>query len=129
MGFFRRLMQGRYGTDHFSLFLMAIYLLLYFTGNITGIILINVLSLPVLAFAMFRILSRNIARRRAENAWFLGLLSPVVRWVKTKHAIRHDRDHRYFKCPGCGQCLRVPKGKGKISITCRACGACFEEKS
>ena len=73
--------------------------------------------------------SRRIDRRRAENARFLALAGPVVRWLRLRHNIHRDKEHRYFRCPSCGQQLRVPKGKGKITVTCRSCGAVFQEKS
>ena len=48
---------------------------------------------------------------------------------RLRRTIHRDKDHRYFKCPNCGQQLRVPRGKGKITVTCRNCGVSFEEKS
>ena len=78
---------------------------------------------------LFRLLSRNISRRRAENAKFLQLTGPVIRWLRLQRTIHRDKEHRYFKCPNCGQYLRVPRGKGKITVNCRNCGASFEERS
>ena len=74
-------------------------------------------------------LSRQIDRRRAENARFMTLAGPIIRWYKMRRTIHRDRDHRYFRCPNCGQYLRVPRGKGKITVNCRNCGVSFEEKS
>ena len=51
----------------------------------------------------------------------------VLSWLAL--AVRRDKEHRYFKCPNCGQYLRVPRGKGKITVNCRNCGASFEERS
>lgn len=66
---------------------------------------------------------------RAENARFLALAGPAIRWLRMRRTIRRDKEHRYFKCPNCGQYLRVPRGKGKITVNCRNCGASFEERS
>ena len=78
---------------------------------------------------LFRVLSRNYARRRAENAKFLTVAGPAIRWIKLQRTIHRDKEHRYFKCPNCGQQLRVPRGKGKVTITCRNCGVSFDEKT
>ena len=86
-------------------------------------------SLALLAWTLFRLLSRNAPRRRAENAKFLKLIGPLQRWFHLRRTIYRDKEHCYFKCPHCGQQLRVPRGKGKITVTCRSCGASFEEKS
>ena len=53
----------------------------------------------------------------------------VLRWLRLRRTIYRDKDHVYFKCPNCAQQLRVPKGKGKITVTCRSCSAVFQEKS
>ena len=56
----------------------------------------------------------------------LWVLDMIVRTFRTR---MKDREHRYFKCPSCGQQMRVPRGKGRITVHCRSCGATFEEKS
>ena len=63
------------------------------------------------------------------DARFLALAGPAIRWLRMRRTIRRDKEHRYFKCPNCGQQLRVPRGKGKITVTCRGCGASFQEKA
>ena len=78
---------------------------------------------------LFRFLSRNIPRRRAENLRFMRAAGPIMSWLRLRRNIRRDKEHVYFKCPSCGQQLRVPRGKGKITVTCRGCGASFQEKS
>ena len=102
----QRFMYGRYGND--PLYMVSFVLLLA---------------------ALFRMLSRNIAGRRMENAKFMRAAGPLIRWIHFRRAIRRDKEHVYFKCPSCGQQLRVPRGKGKITVTCRGCGASFQEKS
>ena len=129
MNLIRRLMYGRYGSDQLSLFLLAVYLLLYLISVILDWYILSWAALAVLAWDVYRMMSRRIDRRRAENARFLQLIGPAARWFKLRRAIHRDKEHRYFKCPNCGQYLRVPRGKGKITVTCRNCGASFEEKS
>lgn len=125
----QRFMYGRYGTDPLNLFLLVLYVLTYFLFAVTRFAPLYWVSLVLIFVCLFRLLSRNIPRRRAENAKFLQLTTPAVRWFRLRRTIHRDKEHRYFKCPNCGQQLRVPRGKGRITVTCRGCGATFQEKS
>ena len=129
MNWLRKLMYGRYGGDQLSMFLMGLYLILYLLANILRLSILSWIALLLAVFAVLRIFSRNFPKRRAENAKFMELAGPVIRWARMRRTIRRDKDHCYFKCPNCGQQLRVPKGKGRITVTCRNCGVSFEEKS
>ncbi len=129
MNWLQKLMYGRYGGDQLSLFLMAVYLVLYLISSLFDLAVLGWITLLLAAWAVFRTFSRNLPKRRAENAKFMELAGPAIRWVRLCRAQRKDKDHCYFKCPNCGQHLRVPKGKGKITVTCRSCGVSFEEKS
>lgn len=125
----QRFMYGRYGNDSLNLFLIGTYLVLYLLFILTGFTLLYWICLVLVAVSLFRILSRNLPRRREENAKFLKAAGPVIRWWRLRRTIHRDKEHRYFKCPNCGQQLRVPRGKGTITVTCRSCGASFQEKS
>lgn len=125
----QRFMYGRYGTDQLNLALLVLYLVLYLVSALFRLEILYWLSLAVLFLLLFRTLSRNAARRRAENSKFLQVAGPVMRWWRFQRTVHRDKEHRYFKCPNCGQQLRVPRGKGKITVTCRSCGASFEERS
>ncbi|MCD8375836.1 MAG: hypothetical protein LUD69_02720 [Oscillospiraceae bacterium] len=129
MRFFQRLMAGRYGNDQLNTCLLVIYLILWLVGVITNLQAFYTVGLILIAAALFRMLSRNVERRRAENARFMKLIGPVNRWFHLRRTMHRDKEHCYFKCPHCGQYLRVPRGKGKLTITCRSCGASFQEKS
>ena len=124
----QRFMYGRYGNDSLNLFLIGTYLVLYLLFILTGFALLYWICLVLVAVSLFRILSRNLPRRREENAKFLKAAGPVIRWWRLRRTIHRDKEHRYFKCPNCGQQLRVPRGKGTITVTCRSCGASFQEK-
>ena len=124
----QRFMFGRYGNDQLNLFLMGLYLLLYLVALMIRGELLYWVSLVLLAVTLFRMSSRNMERRRAENARFMRAARPVLSWLRLRRTIHRDKEHVYFKCPGCGQQLRVPRGKGKITVTCRSCGAMFQEK-
>jgi len=125
----QRFMYGRYGNDQLNMVLVLLSLALYLVFAITSWTFLYAVSFMLMAVALFRCLSRNYDRRRAENGKFLSLVQPVTRWYRLRRTIRRDKDHCYFKCPNCGQQLRVPRGKGRITVTCRGCGASFQEKS
>lgn len=129
MNWLRRMMYGRYGGDQLSWFLLVVYVLLTVLSGIPHLGILSWVALVVLVWSFFRMFSRRYDRRRAENARFLALAGPVIRWFKMRRTILTDREHRYFRCPNCGQYLRVPRGKGRITINCRSCGVSFEEKS
>ena len=122
-------MYGRYGNDQLNMVLVLLSLALYLVFAVTSWTFLYAVSFMLMAVALFRCLSRNYDRRRAENGKFLSLVQPVTRWYRLRRTIRRDKYHCYFKCPNCGQQLRVPRGKGRITVACRGCGASFQEKS
>ena len=101
------------------------------TGNTILLIfgILNLLAEVVIIYALFRMFSRNTYKRREENNKFLRKVNPFLKWFRLQQTMRKDKAHRYFKCPNCSQYLRVPRGKGKITVTCRSCRASFQEKS
>lgn len=129
MNWLRRMMYGRYGGDQLSCFLLVVYVLLTLLSGLPHLWALSWLALAILVWSFFRMFSRNYNQRRAENARFLTLAGPALRWLKMRRTILRDREHRYFRCPNCGQYLRVPRGMGRITINCRSCGVSFEEKS
>lgn len=124
-----RFMAGRYGGDQLNVLLIALYVILYVVFLFTRMLILEVLALILIILSLYRSLSRNLERRRAENARFLQTVRPLLRRWNAFHTRAHDKEHRYFKCPNCGQQMRVPRGKGRITVHCRSCGAVFEEKS
>lgn len=127
--FLTRIMTGRYGTDQLNLFLLIIYLALIIVEWITRLALFYWIALVFLIISFLRCFSRQLDRRRAENQKFLQIIQPVRRFFRDTRTRMKDRNHRYFRCPCCGQQMRVPRGKGRITVHCRSCGATFEEKS
>ncbi len=125
----QRFMYGRYGNDQLGFFLIALYFVCSLLSAVTEIGVISLIGDVGVFFALFRMLSRNVTKRREENAKFLRKVNPILKWFRLQQTMRKDKTHRYFKCPNCAQHLRVPKGKGKITVTCRSCGASFQEKS
>lgn len=129
MDWFRQVMAGRYGSDALGCTLLAAYFVLWLASRLFSNWVLFLLSLACVVWAFYRMLSRRMDLRHAENERFLELTRPILQRYNAYRCRRRDKEHCYFRCPNCGQQLRVPKGKGKISITCRSCGASFEEKT
>jgi len=124
-------MMGRYGPDHLGIAMVILSLALYVVhGLIVRLNVLVIVSYALLAVTLFRMLSRNIDRRRAENDKFIRRWWPLKTKIKRRFAkIKSARTHRFFKCPSCRNTLRVPKGKGKLQITCPKCGERFVKKT
>lgn len=119
---FRRFMMGRYGTDKLNTLLLGLGFVSCFISalikNNAVSLLFTILAYGFMMVALFRCFSRNTYKRYRENRKYLLL----------KERIR-DRKHRYFTCPRCRQTVRVPRGKGKIAITCPKCKEKFTKKA
>lgn len=130
MNFLRNFMAGRYGPDHLNTALVFAALL---TGMISRFAVLSALvylSYLFLLLAVFRMLSRNISKRRSENDVFLRYWWPIRQsFLAMISSIKNGKTHKYFKCPSCSNLLRVPRGKGKLQITCPKCGERFVRKS
>lgn len=111
-------MYGRYGSDQLGMFLLLFGVALALLGSFTKLYWLGFLAYIPLVLAIFRMYSRNIYKRRSENQRFLQIFQPF-----------RDKQHRYYACPRCRQKIRVPRGKGKIRITCPKCGERFEKKT
>lgn len=127
MNWLQRFMYGRRGMDQLNMALLVVYLIVSLLARLTDRSLLHLLSVICFFVIVGRMFSRNISRRREENDRFLCAVDPYLRRYNARRCRMRDKEHCYFRCPNCGQQLRVPKGKGKIFITCRSCGASFEE--
>lgn len=133
MNFLRRFMYGRYGTDQLSIALLVAGLLTAFIGRLIPVFVVTLIFMIVayalMFWAVFRVLSKNTAKRYQENCKFLKWFNPIFSKVKTKISEWRDTPHRYFKCPACSKKLRVPAGRGKIEIKCPHCNHKFIKKT
>lgn len=130
MNWLRKIMIGRYGGDQLSMTLLILSIILTLVGSITSISVFTILGYLPLIVSIFRMFSKDIQKRRAENYKFAMFMSPVYSWFnKAKLRAKDLKHHRYYKCPNCKAFLRVPKGKGKISITCPKCRTEFIKKT
>lgn len=130
MNWLRKFMAGRYGSDQLSLAMLIFAVLLNFIAGLTNIQFLTLLAYIPLIIGVFRILSKNTAKRSMENYKFTMLMTPVYQRIKiTGNRIRDAKTHRYFTCPNCRQSLRVPRGKGKIVVICPKCKTEFKAKT
>lgn len=118
----QRFMVGRYGTDKLNTYILGLGVILCLLSLFIRLPVLNLvlttLSYALMIWAIVRTFSRNTYKRYQENRKFLMFLDRIK-----------DRDHRYFDCPRCRQPVRVPRGKGKIAITCPKCREKFTKKT
>lgn len=95
-----------------------------------GLRIFYVLALALLVYAYYRMFSKDLSKRSAENQWYLKKEMKVRGWwQRKKKAIAGRKEYKIYKCPKCGQKIRVPRHKGKIAIRCRKCGEEFIRKT
>ena len=118
----QKFMAGRYGTDRLNMVILVAALIVCIISGFVQVPAVNLIltavSYALMIWAIFRSFSRNTYQRYQENRKFNQFFDRLK-----------DRDHRYFDCPKCRQPVRVPKGKGKIAITCPRCKEKFVKKT
>lgn len=129
-----RFMYGRNGNDQLNLALLVIYVLVLLLQALLGRIgivrtVLEVVGLLLALAILFRSFSKNLTKRREENARFLNWWYPVKSRISGAQQRRRDKDHKYFTCKSCKTICRVPAGKGRIEITCPKCGGKIIGKS
>ena len=130
---FDRLFAGRNGIDQLNIALFVLAILCWIgslfapTRGLAN--LLHWACLLAAAFCCVRAFSQNLGRRQQENQKFLAMTRGFRIGRNWRAKMEQKRQYKVFKCPSCGVKLRVPRGKGKIKVTCRQCGASFEERS
>ncbi len=129
-----RFMAGRYGNDKLNQFMMAVFLgcavLNLFVRNAYVSTVLNSWECLLILLVYIRMFSRNISKRYAENQKYLALENRLRRfWGQKRYLIQQRKEYHIYKCPGCKQKIRIPRGKGKISIRCPKCGEEFIKNS
>lgn len=130
-----RFMQGRYGVDQLSRFMMIFGLIVLIiaaffrkpamVGNI-----LYLAGLVIVVLGYIRAFSKNRPKRYAENQKYCQLTAGIRRrFGKEKYIMEQRKDYKIFSCPQCKQKIRIPKGKGKIEISCPKCHTKFVKKA
>lgn len=123
-------MIGRNGVDQLSIGLIIAYFVVSIIVSFTGIKTLMIIGYILWGICLFRILSRDIIKRRKENMVFLQWWNKISYKFRNKsNEIKSMKTHRIFKCPNCKLKLRVPKGKGKVTITCSRCKTEFSKRT
>ena len=119
-----RFMVGRHGVDSLNMALLYGGIAVNIVALITRLNILSSLSTVMLFFAIFRMLSKNRTQRYRENAWYLKHLNIKGFLQKAKQAyirFKNRKTYLYFDCPQCHAKLRLPRGKGEVTVTCGKC--------
>ena len=123
-------MAGRYGADDLSKFMLGSGVALMILTLFLRIPILNTLVVVILALVYVRMFSRNIQKRYDENQKYLSLKQRFLGFFKADPAkAQENKMYHIYRCPNCKQKIRVPRGKGKIVITCPKCKHEFQKKS
>ena len=123
-------MTGRYGVDQLSRLYLVLTLVLLVLSMITKLPIFYGLAIILLIYMYYRMFSKNTTKMYAQNQKYLNMrYQIVVKWNNAKKHFAQRKEYRFYRCPKCHQKVRVPRGKGKICITCPKCRNEFIKKS
>ncbi|MDY3831402.1 MAG: hypothetical protein SO155_06855 [Candidatus Ventricola sp.] len=127
---FASFMAGRYGADQLGMTMLWTALILSIVGSFSRLGLLTLMADALLLLMFWRMLSKDRLKRQHENQTYLqktyGARKAVTEWV---NRVKNGKKYRYFTCPQCKKRLRVPRGVGNITITCKGCGNKFDKKA
>jgi len=133
---FTAFMAGRYGADALGRFLsvcgcICILVSVAVRGKSAFFSAVfSAAALALLIWCYVRIFSRKVAARSEENRKYLSYRNRFFGSFRLlKSCFRQRKEYAFFRCPSCREVVRVPRGKGKIRITCPRCGYAFEKKT
>ena len=127
LGKIRKFMYGRNGFDDLAKLTLIVSIILFLIYGFwpRGIVklILALITSGLMGYAYFRVFSRKVYKRVKENKKYLGMVNMTkTRWKQRK-------THKFYKCPKCKTWLRVPKGRGKITITCVKCSTKFDKRT
>lgn len=130
MKWLQNFMRGRYGVDQLNFFLLVMAIVISLVVSLFQIPMLWWVSIALLVLCYFRMFSKNVYKRSGENTKFLRLVFPITsRYKNAKKRWKDRKTYKYYKCPSCKQQMRVPKGKGEITITCPKCHTKFDKRT
>ena len=120
---FQQFMYGRYGMDQLNRFLSTVALIILVVSMFIRRPIVEIVALALLFWCYYRMFSKNISKRYAENQKYLGYTQKIRSWfTREKNMMEQRKTHHIYTCPGCGQKIRIPRGKGqKVEIECPKC--------
>ena len=126
----RNFMIGRNGADQLSMAMLIAGIVLSLLTSITKIVIFNLLGLSILVLTIFRMFSRNLEKRRAENQKFVNFRANFgTNSKQLLNRLKNMKKYKYFKCPQCGARLRLPRKVGEVTVTCGKCKNQFKQKA
>ena len=127
---FMRFMYGRYGVDTLGKYSLGAGLATMVLSIVFDSYTLSLLSWFFIILTYFRMFSRNLYKRSSENQAFLNKTYKLRTWFgKQKNMMAQRKTHHIYRCPGCKQKIRVPRGKGRIEIRCPKCHTTFIKNS
>lgn len=126
----QQFMVGRYGTDQLSRFLLILAIIFMVVSILFHSPICNIIAILLIIFCYYRILSKNHSQRYSENMAYLKYSKKATGFFRAKKQyFMQLKNYHIYKCPSCRQKIRIPRGKGKISITCPKCRTEFIKNS
>ena len=120
-------MQGRNGMDTMANWSLGLAIVLIVVAFILNSYIVNILAMVPMVYAIFRCYSKNIAKRREENAAFEKRVEGPTKWFSLQYKkVKNRKTTCYFTCPDCKAVYSVPKGKGRVRATCPKCHSLHE---
>lgn len=127
---FYRFLEGRNGMDDLSIFLIVVSLVLMILGSLLHGFVLTLIALGLLIYAYFRVFSRHLTARQEENRRYLAEREGLrLKLQSRKVQFANRKQYKYLKCKKCEKKMRVPRGKGRIEVTCPHCGEKFTTRS
>lgn len=128
--YLKKFMYGRYGFDQLTRALILISLILSLVTMFTRVNAIVLISYLPFIYAVFRILSKNIYKRSQENLKYITIAGRIKGKIYQAKLLNFGtKTHKYYLCAHCKQTIRVPRGKGKIRISCPKCRTEFTKRT
>ena len=125
-----RFMQGRNGIDNLGYHALWSGLILSLVDSLFGTGLLGLVGTVLYVYSIFRILSRNVAKRQEENRRYVAFSTRIGKEVKQFFLrLKGMKEYKYFRCPGCKNRLRMKRGSGLKHITCPVCKHQFDQKA
>ena len=122
-------MQGRYGADQMGQMLSAVSMVFLIISLFSRNQAWFLLAVIGIVYNYFRMFSKNISKRYAENQKYLKMTGIRRKLASWKSQLAQRKIYHIYRCPGCKQKIRVPRGRGKIEIRCPKCNTRFVKKS
>lgn len=125
-----RAMYGRYGNDELNRLILVLSMVLLVVSAFVKTGWTYALAVVLLILCYYRMFSKSISRRYGENQKYLAKKNRLLGWLRIRKLhMQQRKEFHFYKCPVCGQKVRVPRGKGMIEITCPKCRNCFRKRS